>query len=273
VSPRLEEIWIYPLKGAAGIRVSRWEVGPLGLVHDRRWMLVDEQGRFRSQRTDPLLCRVIPTIGDGELRLEAPGVPPLVLPLSPNTGRSQTARIWSDEVEARVPSEDAGRWFTEFLGATCRLVFLPEQAARACDPRRARGSLVALADAFPFLLTSVESLADLNAKLDSPVPMNRFRPNLVVSAGAPYAEDAWTSFRIGNIPFHAVKPCTRCVVTTVDQATAVKGREPLRTLASYRSGHGGVIFGQNLVHLARGTICAREAIEETKEDGERAEDG
>jgi MOSC domain-containing protein len=263
VSVRLEEIWVYPVKGAAGIRVPEWKVGPLGLVHDRRWMLVDPEGKFRSQRSDPVLCRVVPSFSDGGIRLQAPGMPELTLPLVGEAGAYARVRIWADDIDVRVPSDAGTRWFTELIGAPSTLVFLPESDARSCDPRRAPGSLVGLADAFPFLLTSVESLADLNERLERPVPMNRFRPNLVVAAGEPYAEDGWTDLRVGDVRFRAVKPCARCVVTTVDQATARTSPEPLRTLARYRKGAAGVIFGQNLVHLDQGTIHAGRVIERT----------
>ncbi len=257
---RLEEIWIYPLKGAAGISVPSWELDAVGLAHDRRWMLVDAEGHFRSQRSDPALCRVRPSIVDGALRLDTGELPTLALPLELEEGPPHRVRIWSDDVSARA-SPLGSEWFTAALGSPCTLVYLPEGAARACDPRIARGSRVGFADAFPLLLTSTESLAELNGRLEVPVPMDRFRPNFVVTAGTSYAEDEWTEIQIGGIGFRAVKPCVRCVVVTVDQQTGQGGTEPLRTLSSYRKTDGGVTFGQNLVHLDRGTIRAFSRVE------------
>jgi uncharacterized protein YcbX len=257
---RLEEIWVYPVKGARGISVPEWPIDELGLRHDRRWMVADADGQFRSQRTDPALCRVAPSIVGNTLRLDAPSMPTLTLPLEGPEGPVREVRIWSDDVRATT-SREGSAWFRTLLGAPSSLVYLPEAAARACDPRIARGSRVGFADAFPLLLVSVESLADLNSRLEKPVPMNRFRPNLVVHAGASYAEDGWTEFRVDSLEFRAVKPCVRCVVTTVDQDTAEAGTEPLRTLSTYRRGESGVEFGQNVVHLERGTIHAFSPIE------------
>jgi uncharacterized protein YcbX len=257
---RLEEIWVYPVKGAGGISVSQWPLDELGLAHDRRWMVADGEGQFRSQRTDPSLCRVAPSIVGNTLRLDAPNMPSLTLPLEGPEGPVREVRIWSDDVQARA-SREGSEWFAAFLSGPCTLVYLPDVAARACDPRIARGSRFGFADAFPLLLVSLESLADLNSRLESPVPMNRFRPNLVVGAGASYAEDNWTDFRVDGLEFRAVKPCVRCVVTTVDQTTGETGKEPLRTLSTYRRGENGVTFGQNVVHLERGTIHAFSSVE------------
>jgi uncharacterized protein YcbX len=257
---RLEEIWVYPVKGAGGISVPEWLLDDLGLAHDRRWMLADAQGHFRSQRTDPSLCRVAPSIVGNTLRLDAPKMTTLTLPLEGLEGAVREVRIWSDDVRARA-SRDGSEWFSDFLHVPCALVYLQSGAARACDPRIARGSRVGFADAFPFLLTSLESLADLNSRLERPVPMNRFRPNLVVRAGASYAEDDWTEFRVDGLEFRAVKPCVRCVVTTVDQSTGETGTEPLRTLSTYRRTESGVTFGQNVVHMERGTIHALSSVE------------
>jgi uncharacterized protein YcbX len=260
-SQRLEEIWVYPVKGAAGISVREWPLDELGLAHDRRWMVVDADGHFRSQRTDPALCRVAPAIVGDALRLDAPGMPSLALPLEGSAdSATREVRIWSDDVLARA-SREGSEWFRDLLQGPCTLVHLPTLAARACDPRIARGSRVGFADAFPLLLVSLESLADLNSRLERPVPMNRFRPNLVVRAGSSYAEDEWTEFRVDGLEFRAVKPCVRCVVVTVDQSTGEAGSEPLRTLSTYRRSESGVTFGQNVVHLERGTIHAFSSVE------------
>jgi uncharacterized protein YcbX len=158
-------------------------------------------------------------------------------------------RVWDDTLDAAWLGEKPARWFSRFLDCSCSLVYMSKQVTRPANPRYApAGARVGFADAFPFLIISEESLADLNHRLAEPLPMNRFRPNLVVAGGEPYAEDGWSQIRINDITFSLVKPCSRCVITTTDQARATRGREPLRTLATYRNVNGKVMFGQNAVH-------------------------
>jgi uncharacterized protein YcbX len=172
------------------------------------------------------------------------------------------ARVWDDLVEVSTFGDDVERWFSEFLGARCKLVHLPERSLRPVDPAYgAPGDQVGLADGFPFLLISEASLADLNARLEQPVPMNRFRPNLTVSGCEPFAEDDWKLVRIGQITFRVVKPCSRCSITTVDQRTAAKSKEPLRTLAQFRRVGTKVLFGQNLIHEETGIMRFNDPVE------------
>ncbi len=269
---QLVGLHLYPLKGARGISLKRWLVDRRGLRFDRRWMLVDGDGVFLSQRTLPRLALVRPRLGDRSgtvligdelprtLRLEAPEGDPLNIPLEPAVGDELVAEIWGDRVGVLAPSPVADDWFTRFLDTPCRLVFLPDDSRRSTDPEYAPGHEVGLADGYPFLLLSTASLEELNRRLVDPLPMNRFRPNLVVNATDPHEEDRWARLRIGGLDFTVVKPCARCAVTTVDQASGDRGKEPLRTLATYRNRDGKVYFGQNLVHRGRGWIQVGDSV-------------
>jgi uncharacterized protein len=230
-------------------------VDDFGLRYDRRWMVVDGAGEFISQRTHPQLALVIPSIEDGTLKIEGPGRPPLRVPLDPLPAISTQVTIWDHSCSATWLGERTARWFSDFLGCPASLVHMPASTMRPANPVFAPvGTRVSFADAYPFLLISEPSLADLNRRLSVPLPMNRFRPNLVVAGCEPYEEDGWRSIRIGEIPLEIVKPCDRCVITTTDQITGDRGKEPLRTLATYRNVDGKVLFGQNVVHRGAGTL-------------------
>ncbi len=252
---RLTHLYVYPIKSAGVISADTWEVDHFGLAHDRRWMVIDSGGRLVSQRTHPRLALVSPTVAQGRLTLTAPGAPPLELSLRPTGSVDVKATVWDEACDAIRLGPRPATWFSEVLGSPCELVYMPDSTVRPADPAYApAGIRVSFADAFPFLLISEESLTDLNSKLAQPLPMDRFRPNLVIAGAEPYVEDRLEHFAIGGIPFRAVKPCGRCVVTTTDQATTIRGVEPLRTLATYRKDGGEVMFGQNLVHLGTGRL-------------------
>jgi MOSC domain-containing protein len=261
----LSGLHIYPIKSAGGISLEAWEVDERGLHHDRRWMLVDASGRFMSQRRFPKMALIGVRIEPDFLLVEAPEMPPLEVPLLPPPANRMLAQVWSDLVEVSTVGGDADRWFGEYLGVSCTLVHLPDESIRPVDPAYGGArDRVGLADGFPFLLISEASLADLNVRLERPVPMNRFRPNLVVGGCEPFAEDDWRSVRIGSITLRAVKPCARCTITTVDQETAATGKEPLRTLARFRRAGNKVLFGQNLIHDTTGTLRVGDPVEVVK---------
>ena len=252
---RLTALNIYPIKATHGIALAESEVDGFGLRYDRRWMVVDGSGQFISQRSHARLALVVPSIQGDRLRVDAPGMPTLEVPLRPSSSVSTTVAVWDDVCSANWVGEGAAEWFSEFLGGAYSLVHMAEDAMRPADPVFApAGSRVSFADGFPFLLISEESLDDLNRRLAEPLPMNRFRPNLVVAGGKPYDEDSWNRLEIGGIRLRVVKPCGRCVVTTTDQMTGERGKEPLRTLATYRKRDGEVMFGQNVVHEGVGRL-------------------
>jgi uncharacterized protein YcbX len=255
VTLRLTGLTIYPIKSARGIPLEESKVDQFGLRYDRRWMVVNPSGEFLSQRTHPRLAMIVPEIHGETLRITALGMPPFELPLHPKDTVRSRVSVWRDICPASWLGAEVAGWFSEFLRCACSLVHMGETVVRPADPAFAPPvARVSFADGFPFLLLSEESLADLNGRLAQPLPMNRFRPNLVVAGAEPYAEDEWRRIEIGGVPMRVVKPCGRCVVTTTDQATAERGKEPLRTLATYRNRGGEVMFGQNVVHEKQGLL-------------------
>lgn len=254
-------LWMYPVKSCAGTPLRVAQLGPRGIEHDREFMVVDTHGRFISQREEPRLALVRPRRTETALALAAPGVPGLRVDVH-DAARYEVV-IWRDRVCAADQGDRVAEWLSTFLGRNCRLVRLPDDVVRPVDPTFATrpDDQVSLADGFPLLLTSEASLADLNGRLEQPLPMSRFRPNVVVSGvGIAYAEDRWAEIRIGNLTFSVVKACARCVITTTDQATAARGREPLATLATYRRVPRGVLFGQNLIHAGPGRIAVGDRV-------------
>lgn len=260
-SLRLTGLHVYPIKAAGGLVVAEWEVDSFGLRHDRRWMVVDTGGIMLSQRTHPRLALVRPSIAGDLLRVDAPGMPALELPLHPAASVATRVAVWDDACTAHWTGQRAAAWFSDLLEVDCSLVYMPERTVRPADQAYAPGSYrVSFADGFAFLLISEESLSELNSRLSAPVPMNRFRPNLVIAGGGAFAEDSLDQFRIAGVHFRVVKPCDRCVVTTTDQATGVRGVEPLRTLATFRKQDGKVLFGQNVVHDGTGRLALGDAL-------------
>ena len=255
------EVSIYPVKSCRGLSLSHARVIWSGLEHDRSFMVVDGGGRFLSQRSHPRLCLASVALEADRLRITAPGRPDLEVPLNVDEGRRQV-EVWRDTVAAVSAGPMAARWLTTFLDEDCELVRMPEATVREVDPDAAGpGHRVAFADAYPLLVVSEASLADLNRRLEEPLTMDRFRPNLVVTGCPPFAEDEWRRIRIGNVEFVGVKPCARCSTTTVDQMTAERGKEPLATLARYRRRGREVLFGQNMVHLGTGVIQVGDPVE------------
>ena len=257
----LSGLYVYPIKSCAGISLHSADLSATGLRHDRRWMLVDETGEFMSQRTHPRMALVSVDLTTESLTVRAPGMTDLEIPLQQESGTRIEVRVWGDTNRGALVGKEADRWFGEFLQFPCQLVDKPEDDLRLVDSLYAEdGDQVGFADGFAFLLISEASLEDLNERLEEPLPMNRFRPNFVVRGCPPYAEDGWSRLRIGNVPFRVAEPCPRCAITTVDQTTGVPGKEPLRTLATYRKSELGAVFGRNLIHDALGTVRVGDAI-------------
>lgn len=258
---RLTGINIYPIKSARGIAVPEWETDAFGLRYDRRWMVVDDSGTFITQRNYPRMALVEVKVGAGVLQIDAPGMPTLETPLRPAAAVAAQVVVWNFSGPATWLGEEPALWFTEFLGTLCSLVHMGDAVMRPANPLFAPESTrLSFADGYPLLLISEESLADLNGRLSVPLPMNRFRPNLVVAGGHAFAEDSWGKIEIGGMPLRVVKPCPRCVITTTNQVTAERGREPLRTLALYRRVNGEVMFGQNVVHETAGRLRVGDSV-------------
>jgi len=252
----LSQLIIYPIKSCRGHQVDDWKVERAGLEDDRRMMVVTPEGDFLTQRDLPKLALVTPSISGGELTLSAPGMDTLSLPIR-KTGSTIPVNIWrSKRVKAVDQCDVSSEWFSEHLGTPAHLVHIADGTIRIIKEKFAVNDddQTAFADGYPILLASEEGLADLNTRLETPLPMNSFRPNLVVTGCEPYAEDTWKRIRVGDVEVAVVKPCARCVVTTIDKETLETSKEPLRTLASYRRWEGGAIFGQNAIPLSEGML-------------------
>lgn len=251
----LSGLYFYPVKSLRGISLERAPVGSRGIQLDRHWMVVDGDGRFVTQREHPRMALISTALTPGALRLSAPDMPDMEVTLEPDDGAESMVQIWGDQCLARSAGAAAANWLSRFLGIDCRLFFMPDTTERAVDPDYAAAhDRVGFADGFPFMLISQASLDDLNSRLDNPLPMQRFRPNLVVSGCEPYAEDSWRRIRVGGITFRVAKPCSRCAIPAIDPETAQKGVEPLRTLSRYRREGNQVYFGQNLLHDGTGEL-------------------
>ena len=246
----------YPIKACRGFEVPASNIQRMGLEHDRRMMVVTPEGEFLTQREYPRLALVTPTLKHGSLTLSAPNVDSLQIGVQ-SSGTPMPVEIWSSTgVDAIDQGDEAAAWFSEWLGTSVRLVHIADGFKRKLNPIYTVNAddHTGFADGYPILIISEGSLQDLNSRLDSAVPMNRFRPNLVVKGCEPFAEDTWKRIRIGDVEMALVKPCPRCVVTTIDKETLAKSKEPLKTLTSYRNHELGAIFGMNTIPLSEGKI-------------------
>ena len=265
----LTSIHIYPLKGGRGLDLGASAVEAWGLAGDRRWMLADENFRFISQREHPSMARLVVRFGPGgSLLVSCPGHTPLPVPVPDGADLVKVA-VWGSAVLAAGAGPRADAWFSAYLGQPARLVYLDDPTRRAVDPEYGQaGDVVSFADGYPLLLTSRDSLGQLGDWLaadgDQPVPMNRFRPNLVVTGFEPWAEDQWRRVRIGDVPFRVAEPCGRCLVTTTDQDTGVRGSQPLRMLARHRRFGKHLVFGQNLIPEAPGQLRVGDPVQITE---------
>lgn len=251
----IRSLHIYPVKSCRGIDVTTAEVVTTGFRYDRRWMLVDADRRFLSQRGHPVLARVRTRIENGCLLLDTPGRKTLEVSLNLRREDPRSVIVWNDTCVAISEGPEAAEWFSAVLGTPCELVRQPEDEIRQVDPRYAEeGDRVAFADGFPFLLISQASVDELNRRLAEPVSEDRFRANIVVDGCQAHDEDAWSTITMGGVDFLLAKPCARCVVIATDQDDGTRSPEPLQTLAGYRTTDGKVLFGQNLVHRGAGVV-------------------
>jgi uncharacterized protein YcbX len=253
-------IFLYPVKSCRGMAVKQAEVVERGLACDRRWMLVDSEGTFLTQRELPQLALVTTELAGETLRLGAPGVEPISVPLCISAGRRVSIRVWRFRGEA-LEHEPAAAWLSSVVGRPTRLVYMPDDVRRPVSPERARpGDVVSFADGYPLLLVGQASLDELNTRLEAPVGVERFRPNLVVAGATPHAEDSWLRLAVGSVPCRVAKLCDRCAVVNVDPGSGEREKEPLRTLTTYRKHGEKVMFGVNLVHEGRGSISVGDSV-------------
>jgi uncharacterized protein YcbX len=250
---RVEELHIYPLKSARGIPKSAVRLAATGLEWDRNWMVTDCAGGFLTQRTDPNLARIETSLSATGLTLRAPGQPPLQLPFT-FQGEVMNVQVWKDRCEGLDQGQAASEWASTVLEKPVRLVRVPGMPKRAANPEYAGPQLapVAFSDGFPILVCNRASLEELNARMPEPIPMGRFRPNIVLNGLEPFAEDRIASLRIGAVTLKLVKPCTRCVITSTDQSTGERTTNPLPYLREFRFDRKllGVTFGENAVVAA-----------------------
>lgn len=275
---KITEINIYPVKSLKGIVLNEALVERRGLQYDRRWMLTDRENVFFTQREFPKMATIsMKPNGEGWI-FSADGAEDLRVAPRPESREAQTVTVWSSVCNAEVYGAEVNDWFSDVLETNCQLVYMPDDSERDINPLFNKGSeIVSFADGYPLMVLGEASLEDLNSRLEEKLPMNRFRPNVVIAGSEAYAEDGWKRVRIGNTIFRSTKPCARCVMTTVDQSLGdFDGKEPLRTFASYRKAHqvipdtyesmgmgrNDVLFGQNLVAENEGeTIKVGDLVE------------
>lgn len=278
----------YPIKSCQGIDIQSADIGERGITDDRGWLVVDAKNKFVTQRELPKMALLSAAVQNSDmgrvLKLEAPGMSPLSVSESTlveqNHGLKQlNVTVWNDTVSAVDQGDEAAAWLAKFLGKdSLRLVRMKRDGVRPVKSDRADASpaRVAFQDGYPILILSSASLDELNRRLeqnanteeqvlDLPMQMNRFRPNIVIAGAEPFAEDHWKKIKIGDVIFELDSGCPRCTITTVNQSTADRGVEPLKTLATFRKTEDNkVMFGQNAIHLNSGTVRVNDEVEVLK---------
>lgn len=260
----VSELFIYPIKSLGGISVSAAKISERGFDLDRRWMLVDENNRFITQREVPSMALLqVELIPEGlKVYHKQSSDLTINIPFLPEVNEEVNVEIFEDNCTAIFVSEIADEWFSQMLSVRCRLVYMPDSTKRSVDKNYAyHNEVTSFSDGYPTLIIGQSSLDDLNNRLPEPLPINRFRPNIVFTGGVPYEEDMMMQFTINSVNFFGVKLCARCTIPTVNQNDASKSAEPLRTLASYRQKNNKVYFGQNLLHRDTGFIHVGDTIE------------
>jgi hypothetical protein len=253
---QISQLYIYPIKSLGGIALNSSRLTDRGLEHDRRWMLIDENNRFLSQRENAQMALFKPGLESDAIRVTYSADNSFIqIPFTALKQGTVQVTIWDDTCTGQYVSDEVDAWFTQKLGINCRLVYMADDSHRPTDPRyTTEGTITSFADAYPLLLIGQASLDDLNSRLAVALPMNRFRPNIVFTGGEPYSEDTMQHIIINGIDIYGVKLCARCIMTTIDQVTAQKSKEPLKTLAGYRRKGNKILFGQNLANMGEGIL-------------------
>jgi len=258
----LSEINIYPIKSLGGISLRSSEVEERGLKYDRRWVLVDESNTFFTQRDFPQMALIKVSVEKNGLMLshKTKTIEALFVSFDFEHTKTDNVVIWDDTVIGEFYNNQIDQWISDIIGIKCHLVKMPESTKRVVDETYAKNKIVSFADGYPFMIIGQASLDDLNSRMEIPLPMNRFRTNFVFTGGKPFDEDIWKNFKIGNVNFKAVKPCARCVITTTDQDSAERFKEPLLTLSKFRNFNNKVMFGMNLVCESTGIVNVGDGI-------------
>lgn len=263
----VSQLNFYPVKSCAGIGLTTAQIGTRGIEHDREWAILDAHSRMvLTQRQMATMCLIKPSIQNSatafSLRLDGENMPGTEIPVVDGE-EVETRFPWGPVCRGQDQGDAAADWLSSYLKHDCRLLHFSPDFVRQVDQQLAKRTTdqTGYADDFAFLLISEESLQELNSHMETPLPMNRFRPNIVVRGATSYAEDKWKVIRIGNVVFDVVQPCSRCVITTVNQADASKGVEPLHTLAQIRKVGNDLLFGVHLAHHATGSIALHDEVE------------
>lgn len=264
MSLKVSALYAYPVKSMGEIALPEAVIDRFGIRHDRRWMLVDQQGKFVTQRQCAEMVHFKVALSSDELTITdvRDGSSLSVAFASFSVEQAMTVTVWRDQCLAWMADQGVNQWITERLGRVCSLVYMPESTQRYVDKGYAKQQeTVSFADGFPLLLTTEESLDGLNQHLDQPIEMLRFRPNVVISGGLPWAEDQWQRVRIGGLVFEVAKPCSRCAIPTINRQTAQKEPQVFRVLKTHRAKDGAVYFGQNLLPQGQGVIQVGDEVE------------
>jgi len=261
--PFVSELYVYPIKSLGGIKLDSAELTDRGFQYDRRWMLVNEQNEFLTQREFPQMALLQTEITNSGIKVSQKKNmnENILVPFNIESNYKITVRVWEDICEAILINDQFSDWFSDQLKIRCKLVYMPDDSIRRVDKQYAfNNETTSFSDGYPILMISEESLADLNSRLINSLPMNRFRPNMIIKDVRPYEEDEMDQFDINGINFYGVKLCSRCVITTTNQDTAEKNKEPLKTLATYRTKDNNVYFGQNVLYNGNGKINTGDTI-------------
>ncbi len=262
----ITSLTIYPVKSLAGISLNSAKLENRGFKYDREWMVVTEGGQFLTQRELAPMALIQTAILEHTLRLTMPLGDSVEVPLSIDKAqvdaKAMTVKVWNDTCQAIDQGDEAADLLSRNLEKKVRLVRMEPAFKRIVDQKYANSAdnVVSFADGFPVLVISDESLAELNRRLEYPLPMNRFRPNITIGGSAPFAEDNWSEITIDNVKLSLVKPCARCQITTIDQDTAEASHEPLKTLSFFRKENGKIMFGQNAIPQNNGEIRLGDAV-------------
>ncbi len=273
ITGTIASLTIYPVKSLAGIELKKARINKFGIEFDRNWMLIEPRtGIFMSQRRTPRMCLIQPELTQGRLVLHAEGMQDFSLPIY-KEGKLLDVSVWDSKCKGEDQGDEVAEWFSDFLHQDCRMVRVPLDHKRLS---KKGDTLVGFADAYPVLIVSQASLSNLNKKLkeskNDPVPMNRFRPNIVIDGCDSHAEDTWDDIRIGDVKLHRINMCARCSVVATDQDTGKRSKEPNATLVKYRSGKKLILnpskehskefyFGSNFIHLSQGLVKMGDSVE------------
>ena len=259
----ITQLFIYPVKSLAGIKLEKSEVDSMGLQYDRRWMIVSPEGRFITQRTVPKMALINTELNGTELTLTTADKEPHIVAPTTKDSEKMNVVVWKDSLLVSKVGSAADAWLSDALGIECHLVYIEDDVIRQCDlDFSEEGEHTGFADGFPILIISEESLTDLNQRLDSSVDIRRFRPNIVINGAGAFAEDELKQFTIGNLKMKGVKICSRCPLTMVDPDLGERtSQEPIATLSTYRKWDGNIFFGMNVIHQQQGMINVGDKLE------------